>query len=82
MSFERNMAIWEKGRGYDKQTDMIEGDIIVTPKINDKIYATINPERREVYYHQDFAEPCISSYIPVDDLKDLQYFVSLLMEDD
>lgn len=78
MSFNRNMAIWIKGREYDSETN-VDGEIVVIPKGNKSLYATIDPEKQEAHYWQDFSEPMSSAFIPVKELGDLRYFVELLL---
>lgn len=78
MSFNRNMAIWLKGREYDSETNM-DGEIVITPKANQDLYATIDPVKGEAHYWQNFSEPLRSAFIPVNELADLRYFVELLL---
>lgn len=78
MSFNRNMAIWIKGREYDSETN-IDGEIVVIPKGNKNLFATIDPEKQEAHYWQDYPEPVVVGLIPIDELRDLEYFVNLLI---
>ncbi len=78
MSFNRNMAIWIKGREYDSETN-IDGEIVVIPKGNKNLFATIDPEKREAHYWQDYPEPVVVGLIPEKELGDLRYFVELLL---
>lgn len=81
MSINRNLAIWLKGREFDSETN-VDGEIVVIPKSNHDLFATIDPDKKQVHYWQEFPEPCICSNIPEDDLDDLKHFVNLLMEKD
>lgn len=81
MSFRRLMALWLKGKEYSCETNA-DGNIIVYPKGNKELYAAIDPEKGEVYYYLNFAEPVTGAIIPEDELMDLRYFVGLLMGED
>ena len=81
MSFDRNMAIWLKGKEFISQTSA-DGEVVVMPNSNRDIYSTIDPEKKEAWYWQDFPGEVRSATIPVTDLDDLRYFVELLLEND
>lgn len=80
--FNHMMALWTKGKEFETETNM-DGSIVVYPKHDkESVYAVINPDKMSVHYYMNFSEPVRSTYIPVDEVEDLKYFVSLLMEDD
>lgn len=78
--FNARMALWSKGKEYKYEWDA-DGRVKVYP-INGKedLTAIIDPEKSEVLYHIEYGQACTGSYIPVDELHDLERFVRLLTE--
>lgn len=81
MGFNHLMALWLKGKEFDCDKNM-DGTITVYARGRNDLYAVVDPEKREAHYYQTYPEPVITALLPVDELKDLQYFVSLLIGDD
>lgn len=80
--FDQLMALWIKGKKFSCETNA-DGNVVVWPENGkEKISAIIDPEKNEAIYWMDFSEAVVGTYIPVEELDDLRYFVNLLLEKD
>ena len=81
--FDRRMAIALKSKNFSFETDSLSGNIVIAPRASKmNLSAIIDPEKNEVHYNIEFAEPVLNAYILTDELDDLRHFINLLAGED